>query len=133
VRKAGIAVLFLAVTAGAVLGVIRTGFLQKAVWVFQGTSQAAPGPQASPPGPADGTAVRPGAPNGGFGERRGGPGGGNGGSGTGHGPEGGAPQASLNLANVGWFALILAFFAIGTALLGVLRKRLAGRRGRSRA
>lgn len=120
-RKIAIVVLALAVTAGAVLGVVKTGFLGKAVWVFQTSSITAPGGRGGGSlGRADGAggpqvALRDGAHFGKPGEGKGG--------------RDGAAGSGVNLGNVGWFALIMAFFAMAAAATRRIRRPILHRAG----
>jgi hypothetical protein len=129
-RRLGIVLLVLAITAAAGFGFIQTGFFQKAVWVFQGASLSLPG------GSPDGRAFQGGGSEGQRprdGERRSGPrdGGGPGGQGfKGGAPGGGQPTGGLSLAKAGWFAAIMVFFAMLTVLLDRGLRRTAARRRR---
>jgi hypothetical protein len=138
-RKAGIILLVLAITAAAGFGFIRTGFFQKLIRVFQSTSAGFTERAAGAVRP-DGSPEGRGFPGGGSEGRRPRDGGGRGGGLEGRGLEGGAPGGGqsvggLSLAGVGWFAAIMAFFAMATFFLdrGVrrtaARRRRAGQRG----
>jgi hypothetical protein len=109
-RKAGIILLVIAITAGAVFGFMQTGFFQKAIWVFQGTAFTGPA------GSQDGHGFQGGRPDGQRprGDRP-----------EGHGPNGGS---AVSLAKTGWFALIMAFFAMVSCLLDGGVRRAAARR-----
>ena len=115
-RRIVFVVLALAVLAGAVLGFVKTGFFSKAVWVFEPATKTEPDLSEdglrNQSGSTDRTDERPGAHVGKPGELKGGLQGPYNPSGFG-----------IYLVNVGYFALILTFFAMGTCLIARFAKR----------